>query len=72
MEMVSFLLFSSLNSTDFFNYLGTYVWADGSTYKGSWEDNKISGHVGIYSKFKIIFVIKIILGCVHVGRWKKI
>jgi hypothetical protein len=26
---------------------GKYTWVDGSTYEGSWIDNKISGH-GIY------------------------
>ena len=26
---------------------GKYTWADGTTYDGEWNDNKINGH-GIY------------------------
>ena len=30
------------------NGYGEYAWADGSTYKGKWVDNKIEGY-GVYS-----------------------
>lgn len=35
-------------------YSGKYLWADGCSYNGDWDDNKITGYV-IFNHKKNIF-----------------
>ena len=43
------------------NGYGVYTWADGSEFKGNWEENKITGY-GIYTWED---------GRVYEGYWKQ-